>query len=453
MAFIQYTRVIIVAGCAAAVARIWADLGENATGATHMFTAPDWPQFGLTPLLVVATLVVHRFVRLPSLSFVFPMVFGTLVQDVGLVTIELPPLLLTAAYVAIGWAIGLRFDVAVLKHAARATPRILVSIFCLVGLVRRDSSNPGGNDRGGPANSLSRHQPQRSRHHRHHRSLRADQYRRALHHVDADRPLRADRAGLLVAIIGNDLLADRRLAAMSTRSAFFGGLLATGAIARTATNIRTGARSPVSGILHTVFVLAFMLFLAPLADFIPLASLAAILVIVAWNMSKIDKMRQLLRAPFDERIILLVTLALTVIVNLTATIEVGVVMAAMAFMHRMSQAVAVRLGIQAIEEEVDDFASPLPTDDQRLELPGGVELFQLRGPLFFGAVSRLGGVLERAGPTPPIFILRMREVRLIDSSGVGALAQFVERCAARGARGCSSLASSSSRMRFWSRWA
>ncbi|MEI2387102.1 SulP family inorganic anion transporter [Breoghania sp. JC706] len=217
-------------------------------------------------------------------------------------------------------------------------------------------------------------------------------------------------------------------------SALFGGLPATGAIARTATNIRTGARSPVSGMLHAVFVLAFMLFLAPLAEFIPLASLAAVLVIVAWNMSELDKMRQLLRAPFDERIILLVTLGLTVLVDLTVAIEVGVVMAAMAFMHRMSQAVAVKLGVSAIEEEVDDFADPLPANDQRQALPEGVEVFQLRGPLFFGAASRLGEVLERAGPTPPVFILRMREVPLIDATGVGALTHFVERCAARGTR-------------------
>nr|WP_210203487.1 SulP family inorganic anion transporter [Breoghania corrubedonensis] len=217
-------------------------------------------------------------------------------------------------------------------------------------------------------------------------------------------------------------------------SALFGGLPATGAIARTATNIRTGARSPIAGMLHAGFVLAFMMFLAPLANFIPLASLAAVLVIVAWNMSEIDKLRHLLHAPLEERLILLVTLGLTVLVDLTLAIEIGVVMAAMAFMHRMSQSVAVTLGVSAIEEEIDDFAEPLPPHDQRLALPDGVEVFQLRGPLFFGAASRLGEVLDRAGPIPPVFILRMREVPLIDATGVGALESFVSRCTARGTR-------------------
>ncbi|WP_321341538.1 SulP family inorganic anion transporter [Breoghania sp.] len=217
-------------------------------------------------------------------------------------------------------------------------------------------------------------------------------------------------------------------------SALFGGLPATGAIARTATNVRTGARTPIAGMFHAVFVLAFMMFLSPLANFIPLASLAAVLVVVAWNMSEADKVRHLLHAPFEERVILVVTLGLTVLVDLTVAIEVGVVMAALAFMHRMSKAVAV-----TNEEEDDDpdaipFTGTVPATDQRLALSENTEVFKLRGPLFFGAATRLDEALNRAGPTPEVFILRMREVPLIDATGVSALTHFVDRCEARGTR-------------------
>ncbi len=217
-------------------------------------------------------------------------------------------------------------------------------------------------------------------------------------------------------------------------SALFGGLPATGAIARTATNVRTGARTPLAGMFHAVFVLAFMMFLAPLANYIPLASLAAVLVVVAWNMSEADKVRHLLRAPFEERIILLVTLALTVLVDLTVAIEVGVVMAALAFMHRMSKAVAVTNDGEDDDPDAIPFTGTVPATDQRLALSENTEVFKLRGPLFFGAATRLDEALNRAGPTPAVFILRMREVPLIDATGVGALAHFVDRCEARGTR-------------------
>lgn len=219
----------------------------------------------------------------------------------------------------------------------------------------------------------------------------------------------------------------------NTASALFGGMPATGAIARTATNIRSGARSPLSGMLHAAFVLAFMLFLAPLADYIPLASLAAVLVVVAWNMSEVDKFRHLMKAPIDDRVILLVTFALTVLVDLTVAIEVGVVLAAIVFMHRMAEVAAVSLGVEMIEEEVDDF-EPRQNGaaDQRAALPAGVEVFQLRGPLFFGAASRLGDMLDTVIRPPKVFILRMREVPLVDATGVGALEGFLRRCETTG---------------------
>ena len=141
-------------------------------------------------------------------------------------------------------------------------------------------------------------------------------------------------------------------------SAMFGGMPATGAIARTATNIRSGARSPIAGMMHAVFLLLFMLVLAPLAVYVPLASLAAVLVVVAWNMSEVHKFRHLMRAPLGDRAVLLVTFALTVLVDLTVAIEVGVVLAAILFMHRMAEVASVRQGAPFLEEDVDDFERP-----------------------------------------------------------------------------------------------
>ncbi|MYZ49811.1 STAS domain-containing protein [Rhizobiales bacterium L72] len=220
----------------------------------------------------------------------------------------------------------------------------------------------------------------------------------------------------------------------NTASALFGGLPATGAIARTATNIRSGARSPVAGILHAGFVLLFMLVAAPLAAYVPLASLAAVLVIVAWNMSEIDKFRHLLSAPIGDRLVLLLTFGLTVLVDLTFAIEVGVVLAAILFMHRMAEVVTVQHGASPIEEDVDDFARTSAPSDQRADLPQGVDVFQLRGPLFFGAAGRLIELLDRGWQHPRVFIVRMREVPFVDTSGVGALRDFVKRCKAMGTK-------------------
>lgn len=213
----------------------------------------------------------------------------------------------------------------------------------------------------------------------------------------------------------------------NTASAFFGGLPATGAIARTATNIRAGARSPVAGIMHAVFLLIFMLFAAPLMAFVPLASLAAVLVVVAWNMSEIDKFRHLLRAPMGDRVVLLVTFALTVMVDLTVAIQVGVVLAAVLFMHRMAEVVMVRQGVDYLQEDIDDALVPAPDGSHRA-LPDGVEMLSLRGPLFFGSARMLRDILDAMTTRPRIFILRVRNVPIVDSTGVAALSDFMRRC-------------------------
>ena len=218
-------------------------------------------------------------------------------------------------------------------------------------------------------------------------------------------------------------------------SALVGGLPATGALARTATNVRAGARSPVAGLLHALFLLAFMLLAAPLAGWFPLGALAAILVIVAWNMSEQHKIRHLLaHAPWGDKAVLVITFLLTVLVDLILAIEVGVVLAAMLFMHRMATVVQVQQGVTLLEEDADDFATPATDYDQRRDLPPGVEVFLFRGPLFFGAAGQVLELLDRVGQPPRALILRLREVPFIDSSGVGALQEVLRRSRAHGTR-------------------
>lgn len=215
-------------------------------------------------------------------------------------------------------------------------------------------------------------------------------------------------------------------------STLFGGLPATGAIARTATNIRSGARSPVAGMMHAVFLLLFMFLLAPLISYVPLATLAAVLVIVAWNMSEIDRFKYLMRAPVGDRLVLLLTFGLTVMIDLTVAISVGVVLAAMLFMHRMAEAVAIQNRSPLIERDLDDYERDHDEYTRRLRLPKGVEVFELRGPLFFGVANRLNDSLDRIGPMPKAFILILRDVPLIDATGASALKEFLARCQRHG---------------------
>lgn len=216
-------------------------------------------------------------------------------------------------------------------------------------------------------------------------------------------------------------------------SALFGGLPATGAIARTATNVRAGARTPVAGVLHAVFLLGFMLLLASLMRYVPLAALAAVLLVVAWNMSEAENFRHILSAPWGDRIVLLVTFGLTVFFDLTLAIEVGLVVAALIFMHRMAESVEIRSGTRSADEDLADHDPALAADEQqRSHLPKGVEVYQISGPLFFGAANRLDSLLDQFFEPPRVFILRMRRVPYIDASGVHALQSLANRCARRG---------------------
>jgi SulP family sulfate permease len=246
---------------------------------------------------------------------------------------------------------------------------------------------------------------------------------------------------LLSAVVADGMIGGRHRSncelvaqgAANVACALFGGLPATGALARTATNVRAGARSPVSGMLHAAYLLAFMLLLAPLMSYIPLAALAAVLVIVAWNMAEIESFKHLMTGPIGDRAVLLLTFALTVAFDLTVAIEVGLVLAAFLFMHRMSEVVAIGSDVTLLDEDADDFAGA-PQPSQRAQLPAGVEVFQVSGPLFFAVANRLDDVLNQFPKPPRVFILRLRLVPLIDASGVAALRQLLERCHRHGTR-------------------
>jgi sulfate permease, SulP family len=206
-------------------------------------------------------------------------------------------------------------------------------------------------------------------------------------------------------------------------SALFGGLPATGAIARTATNVRAGGRTPLAGIFHSVFLLAFLLVAGKLISHVPMAALAAILLIVAWGMSEIERFKSLLKMNAGERALLLLTFALTVLVDLTVAIGVGVTLASLLFMARMSETA----GLLPDELSIDD---PL----QRASLPKGVEVFRFAGPMFFGVAREMLDTLRRSGRRPNIIILRMELVPYIDSSGAGALEAFVRQAHGEGTK-------------------
>ncbi|NCP22562.1 MAG: sulfate permease [Erythrobacter sp.] len=211
-------------------------------------------------------------------------------------------------------------------------------------------------------------------------------------------------------------------------SALFGGLPATGAIARTATNIRSGAKTPVAGILHAVFLLLFILFATDLMAFVPMAALAAILFMVAWGMSEYERFIALLRMPNGDRAVLLLTFGLTVMVDLTVAIGVGVTLASLLFMARMAEAVEFDSGG---EQDTDRDSEDV---HQRDALPKGVEVFRITGPFFFGVAGELLDTLRRVGQSPKVIILRMRLVPLLDASGVQALEEFIEQTRIAGAQ-------------------
>lgn len=200
-------------------------------------------------------------------------------------------------------------------------------------------------------------------------------------------------------------------------SPIFGGIPATGAIARTAANVKNGGRTPIAGITHAIVLLLVLLFLGKLAALIPLSCLAAVLVVVAYNMSEWRSFIAVLKSPKSDMAVLLATFGLTVIFDLVIAIEVGMVMAAFLFMRRMAMVTNVNVLNVKIDEEEDEND---PYSIQKIDVPKGVEVYEIDGPFFFGAADKFKEAMLSERP-PKVRIVRMRKVPAIDSTGLHAL--------------------------------
>ena len=203
-------------------------------------------------------------------------------------------------------------------------------------------------------------------------------------------------------------------------SPLVGGLPATGAIARTATNIRSGAQSPVSGLVHALTLLVILLVAAPLASSVPMAVLAGILLIVAYNMGEWSEIPELWRQGWTDRMVWLVTFVLTVVADLTVAVEAGMILAALLFIRRVS----VTTTVSRITGEDIEHARPHILQDKTI--PAGVAIYRIRGPFLFGATEQLLRLIGHVGEMPPIVILRVRNMTAIDATGLRAIRDFAD---------------------------
>jgi SulP family sulfate permease len=208
-------------------------------------------------------------------------------------------------------------------------------------------------------------------------------------------------------------------------SPFFGGIPATGAIARTATNIKNGGLTPIAGITHAIVLLLIMLFFGKWAALIPMATLAGILIIVAYNMSEWHLFVKLFKSPKSDIAVLLATFSLTVLVDLTVAIQAGVVLAALLFMKRMADVTQVGY-ITTMMGDEEDTSNTDPNGIRRYTIPKGVEVFEVNGPFFFGAADRFKHVLSLIVRKPKVLILRMRTVLSMDATSLRALEEVYE---------------------------
>jgi SulP family sulfate permease len=249
---------------------------------------------------------------------------------------------------------------------------------------------------------------------------------------------------LLSAVVADGMIGTRHKSNMelvaqgvaNVASPIFGGIPATGAIARTATNIRTGGRTPLAGIVHAITLLLILLLLGKWAAMIPLCALAAILVVVAYHMSEWQSFTGLLRAPKSDVAVLLITFALTVFVDLTVAVQVGIVVASLLFMKRMADLTHIE-GVSVGDAAADDPDEITQVRKRKRilggrEIPAGVEVYEVNGPFFFGAADKLKDVMSEIAKPPKVFILRMRNVPAIDATGLHALEQMAKKCRAQG---------------------
>ncbi len=235
-------------------------------------------------------------------------------------------------------------------------------------------------------------------------------------------------------MIGGNHKSNMELIAQGTGnifSAIFGGIPATGAIARTATNVKNGGRTPVAGMIHAVTLLLIMLFVGKWAALIPMATLAGILVVVAYNMSEWESFRSVLKGPGSDVAILLTTFILTVLVDLTVAIEIGMVLAAFLFMRNMIKSSDVNILVK------DNMEAGTGADKEAVDLydiPTGVEVFEITGPLFFGAAYKFKDAIRFIEKTPAVLIIRMRYVPIIDATGIRTIEEVHKEIKHRGTK-------------------
>ena len=199
-------------------------------------------------------------------------------------------------------------------------------------------------------------------------------------------------------------------------SPLFGGIPATGAIARTMTNINSGGRTPIAGVIHAVVLLLIFLFLMPLAKYIPMACLAGVLVVVSYGMCGWRSFLMLMKNPKSDVTVLLITFFLTIIFDLTVAIEVGLIIACLLFQKRMAETTDVKVNID--ESDANDETDIKLENNEHLIIPKGVEVYEINGPYFFGAGNKFEEVMAAFGDRPKVRIIRMRKVPFVDSTGI-----------------------------------
>ncbi|HEX7069964.1 MAG TPA: SulP family inorganic anion transporter, partial [Rhodothermales bacterium] len=239
---------------------------------------------------------------------------------------------------------------------------------------------------------------------------------------------------LLSAVVADGMIGGRHRSNMelvaqgvaNIASPLFGGIPATGAIARTATNVKSGGRTPVAGMTHAIVLLLITLFFGRWAALIPMATLAAILVVVSYYMSEWKIFKAEFKAPLSDLAVMLSTFALTVIVDLTVAIQVGMVLAAFLFMRRMAEVTNVSMVTRELVDNGDPYATD-PNAVRRRQVPEGVEVYEINGPFFFGAAEKFKSTVGQLANSPKVFIIRMRNVMAMDSTGLHALKDLVRR--------------------------
>jgi SulP family sulfate permease len=214
----------------------------------------------------------------------------------------------------------------------------------------------------------------------------------------------------------------------------FGGLCVTGTIARTATNIRAGARGPIAGLFHSAYLLIFVLFAMPLVAYIPLASLAAVLVVVAWSMADKDDFALLLRSSRADAAVLLVTFLLTIFVDLLTGIAVGTALGSFVFLHRMAETVEVNGGPKLVREDQSDRMNGRGKFTGLESGDSDVMVYRISGAFFFGATAQVNLILDRVVKPPRVFIMDFSDVPFIDITAARALGMFVRRLQKSGAK-------------------